>query len=118
MLNFSIILIIRIKLLTNGSITPPKKFVNIQPEVLRKYFLTSWRAPMKFGEKVLAARLALNLSQTELAEKTGLTERSLYTYEQLNIMPHTSEYSGQIVRSRRRVSAVYITSLSLENTKR
>ncbi|MDR1892972.1 MAG: helix-turn-helix domain-containing protein [Oscillospiraceae bacterium] len=44
---------------------------------------------MTFGEKVLAARLALNLSQAELAEKTGISERSLYTYEQLNTMPHT-----------------------------
>ncbi|MFP3152929.1 helix-turn-helix domain-containing protein [Lachnospiraceae bacterium ZAX-1] len=42
---------------------------------------------MTFGEKVRQARIALNLSQTELADKTGLSERSLYTYEQTNTMP-------------------------------
>ena len=38
---------------------------------------------MTFGEKIKEARLAMNLSQTELAQKTGISERSLYTYEQL-----------------------------------
>ena len=42
---------------------------------------------MTFGEKVKAARLTLNLSQTELSEITGISERSLYTYEQLNTIP-------------------------------
>ncbi len=42
---------------------------------------------MTFGEKVKEARLALNLSQTELAQKTGISERSLYTYEQLGTLP-------------------------------
>ena len=42
---------------------------------------------MTFGEKVKQARLALDLSQTELAEKTGISERSLYTYEQMGTMP-------------------------------
>ena len=41
---------------------------------------------MTFGEKVKQARLALNLSQSELAEKTGISERSLYTYEQTGVM--------------------------------
>ena len=45
---------------------------------------------MKFGEKIKQARLSLNLSQAELAAKTGITERSLYTYEQTNTMPRTS----------------------------
>jgi transcriptional regulator with XRE-family HTH domain len=45
---------------------------------------------MTFGEKVLAARLALNLSQAELAEKTGISERSLYTYEQTGTLPRTA----------------------------
>ena len=38
---------------------------------------------MTFGEKIKEARLAMNLSQTELAQMTGISERSLYTYEQL-----------------------------------
>jgi transcriptional regulator with XRE-family HTH domain len=45
---------------------------------------------MTFGEKVRQARITLNLSQTELALKTGISERSLYTYEQMGIMPRTS----------------------------
>lgn len=42
---------------------------------------------MTFGEKVKEARLAMNLSQTELAQITGISERSLYTYEQQGILP-------------------------------
>lgn len=42
---------------------------------------------MTFGEKVRQARIAMNLSQIELAEKTGISERSLYTYEQTGTMP-------------------------------
>lgn len=42
---------------------------------------------MTFGEKVRQARIAMNLSQSELAEKTGISERSLYTYEQIGTMP-------------------------------
>lgn len=42
---------------------------------------------MTFGEKVKEARLAMNLSQTELAQMTGISERSLYTYEQLGTLP-------------------------------
>lgn len=42
---------------------------------------------MTFGEKVINARLALNLSQAELAEKAGMTERSIYNYEQTSILP-------------------------------
>lgn len=45
---------------------------------------------MTFGEKVKAARLAMNLSQTELAQLTGISERSLYTYEQLGTLPRKS----------------------------
>lgn len=45
---------------------------------------------MTFGEKVKEARLLKNLSQTELAAITGISERSLYTYEQLNIIPRKS----------------------------
>ena len=42
---------------------------------------------MTFGEKIKEARLAMNLSQTELAQMTGISERSLYTYEQLGTFP-------------------------------
>jgi transcriptional regulator with XRE-family HTH domain len=42
---------------------------------------------MNFGEKLKEARLSLNKSQTELAGETGITERSIYSYEALNVMP-------------------------------
>lgn len=45
---------------------------------------------MTLGEKVKEARLALNLSQTELSKMTGISERSLYTYEQLGTTPRMS----------------------------
>lgn len=44
---------------------------------------------MTFGEKVKQARLALNLSQSELSQKTGISERSLYTYEQTGTLPRS-----------------------------
>lgn len=44
---------------------------------------------MTFGEKLKTIRLSLNLSQSELAEKTGISERSLYAYEQTGIMPRS-----------------------------
>ena len=42
---------------------------------------------MTLGEKLKSARLALDMSQTELAKKTGISERSLYTYEQMGAIP-------------------------------
>lgn len=42
---------------------------------------------MTFGEKVKNARMVLNLSQAELSSITGISERSLYTYEQLSTLP-------------------------------
>ena len=42
---------------------------------------------MTFGEKLRAARIAMNLSQIELAEKIGITERSIYNYEQMTTHP-------------------------------
>ena len=42
---------------------------------------------MTFGEKLKTVRLSLDLSQSELSEKTGISERSLYTYEQTGILP-------------------------------
>lgn len=44
---------------------------------------------MDFGGKLKIARLAMNLSQSELAEKTGISERSIYTYEQTGILPRS-----------------------------
>jgi transcriptional regulator with XRE-family HTH domain len=44
---------------------------------------------MTFGEKILNARLAQNLSQMELAQKVGITERSVYSYEQAGIYPRS-----------------------------
>ncbi len=41
-------------------------------------------------KKIKEARLAMNLSQTELAQMTGISERSLYTYEQLGTLPRKS----------------------------
>ena len=45
---------------------------------------------MTFGDKVKNARLALNLSQTELAERIGITERSIYSYEQAGTFPRAT----------------------------
>ena len=45
---------------------------------------------MTFGEKLKNARLALNYSQIELAEKVGITERSIYSYEQTGTLPRSS----------------------------
>lgn len=45
---------------------------------------------MTFGEKLLNARLALNLSQTELAQLVGVSERSIYSYEQTGTFPRTA----------------------------
>jgi len=45
---------------------------------------------MTFGEKLRSARIALNLSQTELGEKAGITERSLYNYEQAGVFPRSA----------------------------
>ena len=45
---------------------------------------------MTFGEKLKQARLSKDLSQTDLAHITGISERSLYTYEQAGIIPRAS----------------------------
>ena len=45
---------------------------------------------MTFGEKLLNARIALNLSQAELGEKAGISERSIYSYEQTGTLPRMS----------------------------
>ena len=63
---------------------------------------------MTFGEKLKQTRLSLNLSQTDLAKKTGISERSLYTYEQNGIMPRTSNI--QKLADALGVSVMYLVS--------
>ena len=63
---------------------------------------------MLFGEKVRQARLSRNLSQAELSEKTGLSIRSLYTYEQKNVIPR-SEYLVRIAEALE-VSTIWLLS--------
>ena len=62
---------------------------------------------MTFGEKIKEARLAMNLSQTELAQMTGISERSLYTYEQLGTLPRKSNI-------RKLAEALHITEVKSE----
>ena len=45
---------------------------------------------MTFGEKIIKARHELNLSQIELAERVGVTERSIYSYEQTGVFPKST----------------------------
>ena len=45
---------------------------------------------MQFGERMRQARLSLNWSQKDLSSKTGISVRSLYTYEAKNIVPRSS----------------------------
>ena len=45
---------------------------------------------MAFGKKLKDIRLSLNLSQSQLAKMTGISERSLYTYEQTGMLPRSS----------------------------
>lgn len=42
---------------------------------------------MTFGEKLVKARLIKNYSQLELAELVGVSERSIYNYEQTGTQP-------------------------------
>ena len=44
---------------------------------------------MTFAERLKNTRISLNLSQTELAEKAGISERSIYSYEQTGVIPRT-----------------------------
>ena len=48
---------------------------------------------MTFGEKIRNTRINLNLSQADLAKKTGISERSLYTYENGNVIPSRQKYN-------------------------
>ena len=46
---------------------------------------------MMFGEKLKSARLANNLSQLELAEKLGVSEKAIYNYEQTGAFPRRAK---------------------------
>jgi len=44
---------------------------------------------MSFGERMLQVRLSRNLSQGELAQKTGISPRSLFSYEKQGRIPRS-----------------------------
>ena len=71
---------------------------------------------MTFGEKVRLARTTLNLSQTELSEITGISERSLYTYEQLNTIPRKSNV--QKLADALHVSVTYLMDEQEEDSQK
>lgn len=71
---------------------------------------------MTFGEKLKKARLALNLSQSELAEKTGISERSLYTYEQTGALPRSGNI--QKIAEALNVSIGYLLDEEETNTRK
>lgn len=71
---------------------------------------------MTFGEKLKRTRLALNLSQSELAEKTGISERSLYTYEQTGAMPRSGNI--QKIANALQVSVGYLMDEEETNTQK
>ena len=48
---------------------------------------------MNFGEKLKSIRLSKNISQSELADMTGISERSLNTYEQRGTLPRSGNLS-------------------------
>ena len=71
---------------------------------------------MTFGEKIRLARTTLNLTQTELAGITGISERSLYTYEQLNMIPRKSNL--QKLADSLHVSVTYLFDEEEEDTQK
>ena len=71
---------------------------------------------MTFGEKVRLARTTLNLSQAELSALTGISERSLYTYEQLNTIPRKSNV--QKLADALHVSVTYLMDEQEEDTQK
>ena len=62
---------------------------------------------MKFGEKLMKERVALNLSQSELGEKVGVSERSICAYEQAGTFPRKAVL--QRLAEALRVSVAYLT---------
>lgn len=65
---------------------------------------------MTFSEKLQSARLALNLSQMELGEKVGVSERSIYSYEQTGAFPRKA-----VLKKLAEALRVSVTYLSDEN---
>ena len=61
---------------------------------------------MTFGEKLQSARLAMNLSQLELGDIAGVSERSIYSYEQ-NLSSPRKKVLSKIAEALR-VSATYL----------
>lgn len=62
---------------------------------------------MTFRDKLIDARLAQNLSQAELAEKVGVSERSIYSYEEEGTSPRKTTL-GKIAEALN-VSVEYLT---------
>ena len=62
---------------------------------------------MSFGEKLRSIRISLNLSQIELAQKVGITERTIYNYEQTDTYPKPSVLKK--IADALNVSVVYLT---------
>ena len=71
---------------------------------------------MTFGQKILKARTTLNITQTELAQLTGISERSLYTYEQGNII-HRKSNLEKLAKALH-VSVTYLLDDAEENTQK
>ena len=63
---------------------------------------------MTFGEKLINARLTMNMSQLELGEKVGVSERSIYSYEQTGTFPRKAVL-GRLAEALR-VSVAYLTN--------
>ena len=60
---------------------------------------------MSFGENLKKARIAAGLTQTELAKRTGVTERSIYNYEKNSRAPKidVAERFAQALGERQKV---------------
>lgn len=61
---------------------------------------------MTIGEKIKAVRTALEMSQSDLAKATGISERSIYTYEQQGKIPRSS--NAKKLASALNVSLTYL----------
>ena len=68
---------------------------------------------MTFGQKVRQARRELHLSQSELAKRTGISQRSLYAYEQMDVLPRSGNI--QKLANALNVSVSYLLAESENN---
>ena len=71
---------------------------------------------MTFAEKLRDARIAMGLSQIELGEKSGLTERAIYNYEQGIRYPKLSIIYR--LAAALNVSATYLTNEEETDTQK